>query len=208
MSKPRIRVQPVHIALAVAVVALAVVGVQMVNASPGPGAGPAPAVSSPAAPDGQVVADSPAGAAAETPAPAGQTTPGAPPVEEHDDHDDGADDGVDDGQATAAPDPADVTAARTAAMAFTAAWLNTTNKTPDQWRADLASHITPALANDLAAADPSTVPVGQIGSPITVTVGQGRLANVTIPITTGGAVTVTVVLDGRPLVSDVDWVKP
>ncbi len=201
MNTPRI--PSIYIALAAVAVVLVVVGVQMVNA--GPGAGPAPAVSSPAAPGGQAVADSPAGAAAETPAPAGQTTPGTPPAE---DHDDGADDGADDGPATAVPAPADVTAARTAAMAFTAAWLNTTNKTADQWRADLASHITPALANDLASADPSTVPVGQIGSPITVTVGQGRLAQVTIPITTGGAVTVTVVLDGHPLVSDVDWVKP
>lgn len=133
--------------------------------------------------------------------PAGQPTPGTEPA-------DGDDDGADDGPATAAPAPADVTAARTAATSFTAAWLNTTNKSPDQWRADLAGHITPALANDLAAADPSTVPVGQIGSPITVTVGADRLAHVTIPITTGGAVTVTVVLDEHPLVSDVDWVKP
>lgn len=200
MNVRRIRIQPIYAALAVLALVVVVVGVQVVNAR----TSSAPAASSPTAPGSS---DAPAGPAAETPAPAGQATPGASPAEDDHDHD-GADDGADDSAATAAPDPADVTAARTAALAFTAAWLNTTNKTPEQWRAALAKHITPALANDLAAADPSTVPVGQTGSPVTVTVEQGRLANVTIPITTGGAVTVTVVLDGHPLVSDVDWTKP
>lgn len=204
MNAPRIRFQPIHIALAAVAVVLVVVGVQMVNARTGARTGP-PASAS-AAPNSPNSPNSPAGAAdadtAATPGPAGQPTPGTPPA----DDDDG--DGAADATATAAPAPADVTAARTAATAFTAAWLNTTNKTPDQWRADLAGHITPALANDLAAADPSTVPVGQIGSPITVTIGADRLAHVTIPITTGGAVTITVVLDGHPLVSDVDWTKP
>lgn len=191
MNVPRIRVEPVYIALAAAAVVVAVVGVEMVNARTG--TSPAPAVSAPAA------SNSPAGVAAETPTPVGQSTPGTPPA---------GDDGAADVPATAAPVTADVAAARTAATAFTAAWLNTTNKSPEQWRADLAGYITPALANDLAAADPATVPVGQIGSPITVTVGGDRLARVTIPVTTGGTVTVTVVLGGHPLVSDVDWVKP
>lgn len=193
MNVPRIRVQPVYVALAVVAVVLVVAGVETVSARTG--TRPAPAAPSSAA------SNSPAGAAAETPAPAGQSTPGTPPAGDDDD-------GAADVPATAAPAPADVTAARTAATAFTAAWLNTTNKSPDQWRADLAGYITAALANDLAAADPGTVPAGQIGSPITVTVGADRLAHVTIPITTGGAVTVTVVLGGHPLVSDVDWVKP
>jgi len=202
MNVPRLRVQPVYIALAAVAVVAVVVGVQMVNARTDTRATSAasPAVSSSAAPDNSASSDSPPGAAAKTPAPAGQSTPGTAPA------DDG--DGADDAPASAAPAPADVTAARNAATAFTAAWLNTTNKSIGQWRAELAKHVTPALANDLAAADPETVPVGQIGSPITVTVGADRLAHVTIPITTGGAVTVTVVLDGHPLVSDVDWVKP
>lgn len=198
MNVPLIRVQPVYIALAVVAVVLVVVGVETVNARTG--TAPAPAVSSPAA------SNSPAGAAAETPAPAGQSTPGTPSAGDAGDDDGG--DGAADVPAIAAPAPADITAAQAAATAFTAAWLNTTNKSPDQWRADLAGYVTPALANALADADPGTVPVGQIGSPITVTVGADRLAHVTIPITTGGAVTVTVVLDGHPLVSDVDLAKP
>ncbi len=146
--------------------------------------------------------NSPTGVAAATPTPVGQSTTNPTPSTAP-----AADDGPGDAPATASPAPARLAAAKDLAERFTATWLNTLNKGAAEWRAALAGYITPELANQLATADPTTVPTGLIGAPITVTPDGDSLAHVTIPITTGGTVTVTVVLDVQ-LVSDVDWVKP
>lgn len=189
-----IRTKPHYAALILVTVALLVVIVETVVARTST-ATTAPTVA---------VSSSPTGVAAAMPTPVGPSTPApssaAPTV------DDGA--GPGDTPATGSPVPGQLAAAQDVAERFAAAWLNTTNKSPDQWRADLASYITPELANQLATADPGTVPVGQIGAPVTVTPDGDHLAHVKIPITTGGTLTVTVILGARPAVSDIDWAKP
>jgi hypothetical protein len=101
--------------------------------------------------------------------------------------------------------------ARQQAQQFAAAWLNTTNKTTAQWRAGLDPYITRELAGLLDAADPATVPAGQIGTPTTAAPISEHLVKVTVPVvdavtnTPVGTLTITVIAAERPLVSDVDW---
>lgn len=108
--------------------------------------------------------------------------------------------------------PADVI--REAGTVFAARWLNTA-RTAGQWRAGMAELVTPELAAALADAEPETVPVGWIGSPVTVTVAADGLADVAVPVVGGldeanpvrqGVVTLTLVeRGGRWLVSEIDW---
>jgi hypothetical protein len=107
---------------------------------------------------------------------------------------------------TAGPaDPAE------AALAFAASWLNTLGKTPQQWRASLTGRLTPALAAQLADADPATVPVGRAAGPVQVTSGGDQLVLAAVPVvSTAGAPIDTPTLtptwaSHRWLVSEIDW---
>jgi hypothetical protein len=77
---------------------------------------------------------------------------------------------------------AELAAARQAAVQFVAAWLNTTGKTPEQWRAGLSQKLTPAQVEQFADADPESVPPGRIGTPIDADWGGDHLAVVSLPI--------------------------
>jgi len=191
MNLRTIRDHPVAAALALIAVTTIALGVNAALHA-GHTTPAAPAVS-PAATNG------PSGVAATEPTPDGHSTTSPTPSPAI------ADDGADEAPSAATALPAQLAAAQDVAERFTAAWLNTTNKGPAEWRADLAGYITPELADGLATADPATVPVGQIGAPVTVTPDGDHLAHITVPITTGGTLTVTVVLGAQPLVSDVDW---
>jgi hypothetical protein len=103
------------------------------------------------------------------------------------------------------PDPG--APAREAASAFAAAWLNTING-PDQWRAGLHPRVTAELWALLADADLETVPVGRVGTPITVT-RTGDVLDATIPVVSSqgapvGVLTLTLQADSL-LVGDIDW---
>lgn len=136
----------------------------------------------------------------------------APAPSAVDDHGDG-DDGVSsDPPATITPtDRPDV---REAATSFTAAWLNTYNRTAEAWRATLTDRVTDDLAADLAYADPQTVPAGaKVGTPVQVTV-EGSLFNAKAPVVEAtpqakpiGALHLTLVRAGATtwLISEIDW---
>jgi hypothetical protein len=100
------------------------------------------------------------------------------------------------------------------ATAFTAAWLNTYHVDPAVWRADLLNRVTPDLAEDLADADPATVPAGAKTGKVTVT-RQEDLYGATAPIVAAdgtntplGTLELTVVQrNGVWLISAIDWEK-
>jgi hypothetical protein len=121
----------------------------------------------------------------------------------------GGDDGVgSQPPATATPDPA----AKEAATAFTAAWLNTYQRTEDQWRAGILPRVTEDLAGELQDADPATVPAG--GRVGTVTAGlDGQLTVADVQVVTDGGpkrplgtLHLSIVSrDGNWLISEIDW---
>lgn len=191
MNLRRIRINPITAALIL--VGLAVLIFVVRSLTSGHDAG------TPTAAPTAAVSSSPTGVAAATPTPVGQSTtpasPAGPPADADNDE-----------PAPATPAASTLlTAAQDQAEQFTARWLNTTNKTPGQWRADLTDLVTPELADQLADADPGTVPVGQIGAPVVAVQTGSGLAQVKVPITTGGTLTLTVTLGTHPLISDIDW---
>lgn len=164
-------------------------GSQQATVVPQTGGGPAP--------DNGMVVPATVGADTSSPAQTGQTTG------------DGGDDGVGDpAPATATIDPA----AKEAATAFTAAWLNTYNVNPEQWRAGVIPRVTADVADDLADADPETVPDGgRVGTVKMSLDSQLTVADVTViaaagPAATLGTVHLSVVKqDGTWLISEIDW---
>ena len=129
----------------------------------------------------------------------------ASPVEEE--HDDSTADGspllV---QPTKEPD------AKEAATAFAAAWLNTSSRNADTWRAGLTDRITPVLAEELALADPKSVPAGCRTGEVVLS-KQGSLVDAEAPVVTNeakpkpvGTLILTLLQDGgRWVVSEIDW---
>ncbi len=130
----------------------------------------------------------------------------APPTG-HDGGDDGTGDGVPLVQPTTAPDAAE------AATAFTAAWLNTANRSAATWRAGILDRVTDDLAAELADADPDTVPAAAKTGPVTLT-KQGGLLGADAPIVTNepdpqpvGTLKLTLLQrGGHWLISEIDWV--
>jgi hypothetical protein len=127
----------------------------------------------------------------------------------------------DDGEAGPAPSPTgpaggDVQAAQEATIEFLARYLNTQGQTPEQWRSSWNDQVTAQLAQLLADADMTRVPVGRVGQVKDATaLGTGQVV-VTVPVvansdanTTITTLKVTVVQDGgRWLASQIDEVRP
>jgi len=156
-----------------------------------PGGDPA----GPAGPDGGPAADPPpaAGVAAPAvPAPGSAPGPASPsPVPS-----------VQDGGVAGAEtlDPARRPAALRAAEAFAAAWA-----APDPgWHARLAGLTTPELAAALARADPPQ-PAPELTGTGQLHYGAPRWARIGVPAVRGTVVLDLVEVDGRWLVSAIDW---
>jgi hypothetical protein len=152
-------------------------------ADPRSRAAPAPAVV-PAAP-------TPAAPTPAAPTPAGPTPAAATAVPEIEDG------GV---AGTEALDPAALPAALAAAERFAALWA-----APDpDWPAPLAGLATPELAAALAGADPPP-PVGGLTGAGQVYLDAPEWARIGVPAVRGTVVLDVVAIDGRWLVSAVDW---
>lgn len=109
-------------------------------------------------------------------------------------------------------EPTENEAVEQAAASFAAAWLNTFGKTPQQWRDALTPRVTADLAEQLAIADPATVPTSaKVSGDLKVTT-EGDLFNADVPIaaTDGtrkiGDLNLTLVQrGGKYLVTEIDW---
>ncbi len=87
---------------------------------------------------------------------------------------------------TVRPGPADeLERAREAAIAFVADWLNTSNKSPEQWREDFRGKVTPELYEQYEDVDPTEiVPNGVIGTGTLAVWRSDQLVEARIPIVT------------------------
>jgi hypothetical protein len=127
-------------------------------------------------------------------------------------HDDGAVDAPD-VQASIAVGPAD---ANEAAITVVVKLLNTTGKSPEQWRNDLRPFVDDALFGQLADADPAKVPVGRVDDGhVTSAVAGDGLVQASVPVVAGNpaqlVATVRVMLSGgsgRWLATELDVVRP
>lgn len=109
-----------------------------------------------------------------------------------------------------APAATGVDQATSAAVDFLAAWLNTGNKTPQQWQDGFADKVTDRLGGLLANADPQTVPIGVAAEPAAATVTGDQLVEVKIPVVhdekPAGVAAVTMTsASGRWLASELSW---
>lgn len=153
----------------------------------------------------------PAGTATSTTADQPTTVqPSAAPAE--DEH------GHEEGELTSEPPPIMINPTqqpdvKEAAISFTAAWLNTYGQTPEAWRASLTQRVTRELADELALADPATVPaVAKAGSDVKVT-SEGSLFHAATPVIEVspeakliGTLDLTVIRkDNRWVISEIDW---
>lgn len=134
------------------------------------------------------------------------TSSSATPTAPAGDGDDGAADEPGTITATLAPD------VQEAATAFTAAWLNTFDKSAAAWRDGLLPRVTPDLAEDLSYAEPATVPAGGKTGKVAVTVdGQLFTAEANVVAAAGkpdqlGVLHLRLVnTDGTWLISEIDW---
>jgi len=184
-----------QILIAVAVVAVA--GMLLVSRFSGGTSGVA--IQAPAAPGNSSTEASPDPSVPAAPSSGTPTT---------DEHDDGADD-----DAPILVTPTTKPDVREAGIQFAAAWLNTYGQNPASWRAGLTPRVTPDLAEDLAYADPESVPAGgRVADPVTVT-AEGALFNVDAPVVTAdtkaqplGILNLTLLnAGGKWLVSEIDW---
>ncbi|MBO4204981.1 hypothetical protein [Micromonospora echinofusca] len=96
----------------------------------------------------------------------------------------------------------------TMAQRFTTAWLGRTGMTPDQWRAALRPLSTATLNEELAEADPSTVPAQRAVGEAELVPRTASFVEVTIPLDNGRLRLELVGPDGSWLVDAVDWEQP
>ncbi len=194
----KFQITPRRILLAVLVLGLAV----LVLANWGGGAPVGQPISTQTAP-----AAEPAGSSAPAPADPSAAGPAASTAADDDEHDDGV----------ASDPPSTVTPTRApevqeAATAFAASWLNTFDRSAEQWRSGLLPRVTVDLADELTHAEPGLVPRGGKAGQATVTV-DGALHNADVPVVAAagapeefGVLTLTLVRDGDTwLVSEIDW---
>jgi hypothetical protein len=120
------------------------------------------------------------GAATASAAPAPSAPASAvPSTPEHTEEDDGTAD-TSDAPAVITAGPASATEA---AIQVAVKLLNTTGKTAEQWRAGLRPFVNDALYEQLAEADPATVPVGQVDDAhVKVAAAGDALVVATVPV--------------------------
>lgn len=119
-------------------------------------------------------------------------------------------DAGDDGEAGTPAPPALVTSPgapppEQVADAFVSAWIDHRDIDPATWFARLRPYLTPSLAEQLAGADPASVPADRVTGATRLVPRAASLAEVTVPIDAGLLRLRLVATDGRWLVDSVDW---
>ncbi|MFC4146715.1 hypothetical protein ACFO0M_10655 [Micromonospora mangrovi] len=116
------------------------------------------------------------------------------------------DDGVLSSAAPASPKtrPGELTPEQTADR-FTTAWLGGAAGSGEEWQARLRPLSTPALIEELAGADPKTVPARRVTGQVTLRPRTDAFVEALIPLDNGRLRLELVSPDGRWLVDAVDW---